>query len=58
MDKLDKDQFRCGECGQVFVKGWTDEECLEEMKETFGNIPEEQRAYVCDECYKKLMKEH
>lgn len=48
------DEYRCEACGEVFQKGWTDEEAKAEQKEQFGDLTPENIAVVCDECYKKM----
>lgn len=48
------DTFVCDECGRTFPKG-DDAEALAEMKETFGDVPEKDRAVVCDDCYKEIL---
>lgn len=50
------DEFRCGVCGGVFTKAWSDEESLAEHRETFGEPPPpEDRAHICDECYPRFL---
>lgn len=52
------DTYTCAECGRTFVKTWTDEEALAEMAEmveNFGDVPPEERATVCDDCYEEIM---
>ena len=51
------DTFICAKCGEEYIKDWTDEEAEQEKNENFGeNIPLENCAIVCDDCYKKFMK--
>lgn len=45
--------FRCYLCGGEFEAGNTEEECAAEMKATFGNLPEDDKVSLCDECYRK-----
>jgi DNA-directed RNA polymerase subunit RPC12/RpoP len=47
--------YTCDECGGTFKRDWSDEEALEESRILFGDIPEEERAIVCDMCYKRIM---
>ena len=42
-------------CKGEFEKTWSDEEALQEMKENFGNVSEEEREIVCDNCFNKLL---
>ena len=51
------EEFKCEECGGIFEKGWTDNEArLEQIENEFGNIPNNQLAVICDDCYKKIMR--
>ncbi len=47
-------EYICEMCGGKFVKGWTDEEANAEAQELFGEIPEIEKAIVCDDCFNKL----
>jgi DNA-directed RNA polymerase subunit RPC12/RpoP len=49
--KLEKNEYRCARCGGIFIKGQTDEECLAEMKSIWGDIPENERVVICDDCF-------
>ena len=48
--------YRCDHCQGVFEKGRSDEEALAEAAETFPDMAEDDRAVVCDECYKDFMR--
>ena len=49
--------FFCAGCGGQFeTENWSDELALAEMQGTYGNIPEDEREVVCDECYSKCME--
>jgi len=50
----------CARCGKVFTidPDWTEEKRLEEMRGNIGDIPQGERAVVCDECYQKLLPLH
>jgi len=47
--------FTCENCHQEFNKGWSDEEQEEEMEKNFPGLSEDDRAEVCDDCYKEMM---
>lgn len=51
-----KETYECEYCHGVFEFEWTEEEALAEMQETFGELPEEDQAIVCDDCYNKIME--
>lgn len=53
---MESNQFICEQCGGVFDKEVTDEEAMKESKEIFGDIPQNQLAIVCDDCFKKVME--
>ena len=53
---MKKNEYKCGACGGVFEKGWSDEEAQAEAdaafsQESLGSDP----AIVCDDCYKTIM---
>lgn len=52
--------YTCELCGGTFPSepGWTEEDRLAEMRENFGDIPEEDRASVCDDCYNEIKGRH
>lgn len=51
-------KFTCDLCHEThdIEKDWTEEDKLKEMEENFGNLPEEERSVVCDDCYKKMIE--
>ncbi len=53
-DKLKSNQYRCEMCKGIFEKDWTDEEAKAELKLDFGDIPLEECAQICDNCYQKV----
>jgi len=48
---LTSNSYKCAICGGVFNKGWSDEEAMSEMKELWGDCPEEELAVMCDDCF-------
>jgi hypothetical protein len=53
MDNLG--EFTCAECGETYGRQRTEEEALEEKDALFPDVPIEDCAIVCDDCFKKLM---
>lgn len=51
---MKKNEYKCDLCKGVFKKGWSDKESFAEMRRDFGNLPKEEQAIVCDDCYKKI----
>lgn len=47
--------FKCDRCCGVFQKGWSDEERDKEMMDNWGDLPKEDRASLCDDCYNDFM---
>lgn len=47
-------QYRCGECGEIYNKGRTDEEAMSEAKARVGG-PVVDPVVVCDDCHEKIM---
>lgn len=48
---MKKNEYQCALCKNVYQKGWSEEETLKEMREIWGNIPKEERAVICDDCF-------
>lgn len=48
------EMFVCEMCGEKFAKAISDAEALEETHQIFGDVPKEELAVVCDDCFKKL----
>lgn len=49
-------EYTCAICGETYEAGWSDEEAEAEMEENFGEVDEENRAVVCDGCYKEFIE--
>ena len=47
--------YTCAACGAAFEKSRPDEEALAEAHELFGDMPKEELAVVCNDCWRKLM---
>ena len=58
MKNLAPNEYECSVCGNVYEKGWTDEEATAEREEVWGpEFTNEDCAIVCDDCYKAMMGE-
>lgn len=51
------DYFLCTSCGGAFENTWSDEEAEKASKEQFGDIPEDEKVVVCEDCYYKLLEQ-
>jgi len=51
---MNKKEYKCKACGKVFTTTWSDEESKEEMKELWGDLPQEEQVIVCDDCFKEM----
>jgi len=48
--------FVCDHCKGSFIRSRSDEEMQSEERSVFGkNVPESDRAIVCDDCYQRFM---
>ena len=47
-------EYTCARCGNTYEYEWTDEEALKEMRATYGDLPPEDRAVICDDCFKEF----
>jgi DNA-directed RNA polymerase subunit RPC12/RpoP len=52
---MKENEYKCAGCGEVFEKGWSDEEAENELKDNFGDISKNECSLVCDDCYKKII---
>lgn len=53
--------YKCDMCGGTFDGGWSEEEAEAEYSGSFNELSKEEkedRAEVCDDCYKIFMAEH
>jgi hypothetical protein len=48
------DEYTCALCRETFFKGVSDKQALEETRSHFGDVPEEELAVVCDDCWQKI----
>lgn len=51
---LAPNEYRCALCHQVYTKAWSDEEALAETAQYWPDVPQEELAVVCDECWQKI----
>jgi hypothetical protein len=51
-----KKWFKCANCGGIWMKEWSDEECAKEYKENFPNDPNREWPIelICSDCYKEF----
>ena len=49
-------KFQCDNCGKIEKQIGTEEDTIKEMLELWGNIPSEERAIVCDNCFAEFME--
>jgi rubredoxin len=47
--------FDCEVCGRRFRATSSEEETLAEMRQRFGEIPEDEQASICDDCEVEYM---
>ena len=52
---MNDNEYRCAICGEVFIKGLTDDETEQQLEEEFGSswTPDDCEL-VCDDCYQKM----
>jgi len=50
-------EYTCSMCGGTFEKAWSDEEAWEEHDRNFPGSPRDDACIVCDDCYKKMIRE-
>jgi DNA-directed RNA polymerase subunit RPC12/RpoP len=47
-------KYTCGDCGETFESAWSEEEALAEMHRDFGDLAQDDRVVVCDDCYQAM----
>ena len=47
--------FSCDMCHEEIVKGWSEQDALEELHENFPGYTIEECSPVCGDCYAKLL---
>lgn len=55
--ELKVNEYKCEMCHEVYEKGWTDEEALEEAARIFGKPMAEWncgQSIICDDCFEKI----
>ena len=58
MKGLSNNEYQCARCGEVYEKGWTDEEADAEATKIFGKHPDQwkdEKAVICDDCFKEVV---
>jgi hypothetical protein len=46
--------FTCEHCGKEFLSVRSDEEAHAEMLQLFGDLPEDDQAILCEECFQQV----
>jgi hypothetical protein len=46
-----KETFTCELCKGKFEKAWDDKEAMQESIELWGNVPPQDLAMICDDCF-------
>lgn len=57
---MEKDEYQCAECNEIFKKGWSDKEADKEAEELWGikNASDKvgkSMVVICDVCFKKFV---
>lgn len=47
-------EFTCESCHRTFERGRPDDEATTESKTLWGDLPKEELAVVCDDCFRAL----
>lgn len=52
-----ENEYQCAYCENIYEKGWSDEEAEKEVNEIWGEIPENERMVICDDCFNLKSKD-
>ena len=55
---LSQETYVCAQCGGEFSKGRPDEEAEIEKDALWGDVPLDECAVVCDDCFKAMVPCH
>lgn len=47
-------EYRCAQCKGVFEKGWSEEEAVAELNETFPGATVQECSVICEDCYQEM----
>ena len=50
---MKENEYKCEMCQNIYEKGWSDEESEQEAKDIWGEIPQGDKAVICDDCYNR-----
>jgi hypothetical protein len=53
--EVNANEYQCAACGEVFPKGWSDEEAIAELGEDWPGVGVADCDIICDDCDKKFM---
>ncbi len=48
------DHYQCDHCKGEFKKGWTEEEAIAEFRKAPWNIPNDEKAVLCQDCFEEF----
>jgi len=52
-------EYQCEACGEVYEKGWTDEEAQKEADELWNKVAlQAGQSVICDDCFQTGMDKH
>src|SRR6266567_9337423 len=50
--------YTCAQCDQTFIKGWSDDEAIAELKSSHPGFDIDDCKMICDDCYKQRPKSY
>lgn len=51
---LQKNEYLCESCGNIYEKGWSDQEAMAEKNTIFPDAPMSECGIVCEPCFQKI----
>lgn len=54
---IEKNIIICANCNEEFTpdySDWSEEQAMEESRILFGEVPKDQLACICDDCFKEF----
>ena len=55
--KLKENEYQCAKCEGIFKYGQSEEKALQEKEMLFPEVPIEDCAIICDDCFKIIFNQ-
>lgn len=53
---MNKNEFQCASCKEIYIKDWSDEEAWEEANDLWSENALKKTEIICTDCFNKMFK--